>query len=69
MPQLRRSRKRAARSGMPISDALPNQRCHPGVLGTMEQKTRVRVFSGHNSSQKLSFRLSAAIEEAVTKRE
>ena len=36
-----------------------------GVLGTMEQKTRVRVFSGHNSSQKLSFRLSAAIEEAV----
>jgi hypothetical protein len=30
----------------------------------MEQKTRVRVFSGHNSSQKLSFRLSAAIEEA-----
>jgi hypothetical protein len=36
-----------------------------GVLGTMERKLRVRVFSGHNSSQKLSFRLSAAIEEAV----
>ena len=36
-----------------------------GVGGATEQKTGLRVLSGHNSSQKLSFALSAAIEEAV----